>query len=348
MKSFLTLCAVMLSTAFILGGCGRNSDNANISKGMELLEQYDYQAALESFEAAIVYNEDDQLLYRGEGLAYMGLGDYESAETAFLTSISYANGQLTELEFDTNYYLATVYMKLGKYAEAEQIYSAIIGLRSKEVSAYYLRGCALLKQNRYDAAITDFEKAFSLEPNNLELVTDAYVEMQAAGYTDEGRTYLKEFMDNKDKELKERERGIISYYLEDYDNARIYLEAFVNGSDAELSLILGQTYEKLGDMNYAASIYQTYLSSNPPDAAIYNSLGICLMRQQKYGEALDAFEAGIAMGDTGYLQELKYNLIVANENLGNFSQAKTMIEEYLSNYPDDAKAKREADFLSTR
>ena len=34
---------------------------------MQLLEQMDYNGAIESFEAAIVYNEDEQLLYRGEG-----------------------------------------------------------------------------------------------------------------------------------------------------------------------------------------------------------------------------------------------------------------------------------------
>ena len=138
------------------------------------------------------------------------------------------------------------------------------------------------------------------------------------------------------------------YYLEDYENARIYLDAFINGNDPKLSMILGQTYEKLGNLNYAAGVYQTYLDKNDPNAALYNSLGICLMNQQKYDEAIKAFESGVAMGDSDYLQELNFNLIVANEYIGNFSQAKTMIQEYLQTYPDDAKAKKENDFLKTR
>ncbi len=48
------------------------------------------------------------------------------------------------------------------------------------------------------------------------------------------------------------------------------------------------------------------------------------------------------------MQELKFNLIVATEYMGNFSQAKTLMQEYLQLYPDDAKAKRENNFLSTR
>lgn len=146
---------------------------------MERVEQYDFQGALESFESALLNNEDAELTYRGQGIAYMGLGNYAEAEKAFLRSIANAQGTPTALIYDTNYYLASAYMKQGKYADAEQIYSAVIGLKKKEKDAYYLRACAVL-QGRYEDAVADFEKAFSLDPGDLELVTDAYVEMQAA------------------------------------------------------------------------------------------------------------------------------------------------------------------------
>lgn len=347
-KSAVVTAVVIVATVLLLGGCSRNQENTNLSAGMELVEQYDFQGALESFEQALLNNEDLELSYRGQGLAYMGLGNYADAETAFLKSIENADQRLTDLEYDTNYYLAAAYMKQGKYEDAEKIYSAIIALRKKEKDAYYLRACAVLRQNRYEEAVADFEKAFSFEPSNLEPVTDAYVEMQSAGFGEEGKSYIQEFMQKNDKSLKDGEKGIIYYYLEDYENARIYLDAFVNGSDPELSLILGQTYEKLGDMNYAAVVYQTYLGNNEPSAALYNSLGICLMNQKKYGEAVEAFENGINMGNSDYLQELRFNLIVANEYLGNFSQAKTMMQEYLQSYPDDDKAKKESEFLQTR
>lgn len=336
------------SAAVCLFGCGDKSFNTNLQAGMELVEQYDFQGALECFDLARLNNEDLQLTSRGEGLAYMGLGDYAKAEQSFLESIQNADNKLTSLEYDTNYYLASAYMKQGKYEDACEIYSAIIALKGKETDAYYLRACAYLKQNNYEAAVADFEKVFSLEPDNLGLVTDAYVEMQAAGFGDEGKSYLSEFMNEKDKSLSDGEKGTIYYYLEDYQNARTYLDGFVNGNDAAKSLILGQTYEKLGDMNYATVVYQTYLNANTPDAAIYNSLGMCLMSQGKYEEALAAFEAGIDVGGASYLQELKYNRIVANEYLGNFSQAKSLMEEYLQTYPDDDKAKREYEFLQTR
>ncbi len=339
--------AIVFGAVLLLGGCGKKAENTNLLAGMELVEQYEFQGAIESFEAALLNNEDAELTYRGQGIAYMGLGNYAEAENAFLRSIENAQGSPTALVYDTNYYLASAYMKQGKYADAEKIYSAIIGLKKKEKDAYYLRACAVLRQNRYDEAVLDFERAFALDSDDIELVTDAYVEMQAAGFGEQGKTYIKKFMTEKEKSLKDGEKGIISFYLEDYESARKYLDPFEKGTDPQLSLILGQTYEKLGDMNKASVVYQTYLSANEPDAAIYNSLGICLMNQERYAEAVTAFESGIAMGASDYLQELRFNMIVANEYTGNFEQAKTMMQEYLQTYPDDAKAKKENEFLKT-
>lgn len=336
------------AAAVCLFGCGKKAENTNLEQGMELVSQYDFQGALACFDLARLNKEDLQLTSRGEGLAYMGLGDYASAESAFLESVQNAGNTLTALEYDTNYYLAAAYMKQGKYDDAKAIYTAIIALRRKELDAYYLRACAFLKQNDYESAVADFEKAFSLAPDNLELVTDAYVEMEAAGFGEEGKTYLSNFMEQKGKKLSDGEKGMINYYLEDYQNARTYLDGFLNGNDASKSLILGQTYEKLGDMNYATTVYQTYLGGNEPDAAIYNNLGMCLVKQERYDEALEAFEAGLLVETNDYAQELSYNRIVANEYLGNFSEAKTLMEEYLQSYPDDAKAKREYEFLQTR
>ena len=72
------------------------------------------------------------------------------------------------------------------------------------------------------------------------------------------------------------------------------------------------------------------------------------MNQGKYEEAFEAFESGINLGDTPYIQNLKYNQIVAKEYLGNFAEAKKLMQEYLAAYPDDGMAKQEYEFLQTR
>lgn len=340
------ICLLLLLTGLLTGCAGK--ENENIAQGMTLISESDYTGALECFEAAMVYHEDEELLYRGQGIAYMGLYQYEDAVESFLKSFTYADGKVTNLEYDTNYYLASAYYKLGKYEDAEKIYSAIIGLNSKAQDAYYLRGCTYLQEGYFDTALLDFEKAFALSDKPVDLVIDAYLEMEQSGYKQEGQTYLAAYMSANEKTLQSSQKGMLYYYLEDYVNARTYLDGALNLGDAEVSLILGKTYEELGTLDYATVVYQTYLDANAPDAAIYDSLGICLMEQEKYADALEAFQAGVDMGDSSYIQNLLFHRIIANEYLGNFEEAKNLMVEYLSIYPNDTTAARENQFLQTR
>ena len=74
--------------------------------------------------------------------------------------------------------------------------------------------------------------------------------------------------------------------------------------------------------------------------------------------ALDAFKEGIALAEgtassddpdyTEVLQEMKFNEVVCYEKLLDWESAKAKIQEYVSQYPDDEEAQKEAAFLSTR
>ena len=48
------------------------------------------------------------------------------------------------------------------------------------------------------------------------------------------------------------------------------------------------------------------------------------------------------------LQEMLYNEVMAYEGLRDWDGAKVKMEAYVAKYPDDADAKKEAEFLKTR
>jgi hypothetical protein len=48
------------------------------------------------------------------------------------------------------------------------------------------------------------------------------------------------------------------------------------------------------------------------------------------------------------MQILKKNEIIAYENLGMFEEAKDKLKQYLTDYPEDSQALREAEFIETR
>ncbi|MDE7250885.1 MAG: hypothetical protein K2N82_13610, partial [Lachnospiraceae bacterium] len=83
-KWYIMIVAVLVAVVF--SGCGK-AGNENISAGMEMIAALEYDGALASFQTAREAKEDERLILRGEGLAYMGLGDYASAASSFLESI---------------------------------------------------------------------------------------------------------------------------------------------------------------------------------------------------------------------------------------------------------------------
>ena len=108
-KTAAVLAALALS---VLSGCS-SGKTENLDQGMALVEQLEYEDALASFDAAVVNGEDLQLAYRGMGLAYMGLSRYEEAADSLRRALSCSDERPDQMDYDINYYLATVYYKQG-------------------------------------------------------------------------------------------------------------------------------------------------------------------------------------------------------------------------------------------
>lgn len=344
---FIRLLAMLFLT-LALSGCGISGGQENISQGMSAIQALDYNGALECFERALVNREDMQLLYRGQGIAYMGLTQYEDAVAALERSLSYCDGRLTGLEYDTNYYLATAYYKNGALDDALSVYDAILELKPGEKDALYLRGMLKLEKGNFEGAEADFDAAIALDARDYDCLIDICDSLAQNGYQDVGDAYLEKALQENDAGMSDFDRGRISYYLKDYETARNCLEKARDLGGAEAILYLGRTYEALGDYNYAASVYSGYLEGDVAHAELYNQLGLCRMRMGDYESALAAFQAGLDLEGNDFLQTLKYNEIAAYEYLGQYKKASVLMESYLEIYPDDEKAKREYEFLKTR
>lgn len=337
---------IAVSLMLCCSGCG-NSQNENIALGMEAIQNLDYSGAIELFDKALVSGEDARLVYRGQGLAYMGMVQYEEAVSALEKALS-ATKQVSELEFDVNYYLATAYYKNGDIDNAIKTYDAILGMRTTEKDAHYLRGTLKLKKGDYENAVVDFDAAITLAPTDYALYIDIYKSLEANGYQEIGQGYLQKALEGDAKSVTDYDRGRISYYLKDYENARNYLEKAGESGGYEAMLALGKTYEALGDNNYAASVYSKYLETDQTKPEVYNQLGLCKLSLKEYDIALSAFQSGIAIENNALIQSMKFNEIVTYEYLGDFKKATVLMESYLATYPGDEAAVREYEFLKTR
>lgn len=334
------LCAV-----FLFAGC---SGKENIEAGMQKIRELDYQGAMECFALAQDEGENSKLIARGRGIASMGMAEYAQAEQYFLEALRCSNGVPEDVDFDINLYLATVYTKQEKYMEAQEVYNAVLDLRPKDDEVRFLRGIVRLKLNNYLLAKEDMDQVVAKNPKNFERVITIYEAMEAVGHKDAGQGYLTDALQNYEDQMSNYDKGRMYFYMGDYPKAYVALEDAKAEGGVEAYLYLGRAYETTGDYNYASNVYNSYLAKEGEDARIYNQLGLCEMKKGEYQNALVAFQAGLELEGNNSKQVLLYNEIAAYEFLGEFTQAKNLMNTYLALYPDDEKALREAEFLSTR
>ena len=332
--------------AVLLTGCGAGT--AHIDEACTLIDNGSYAEALESLEAAEEAGENIRLIHRSRGIADMGLSDYGAAVEEFTAALSANKGYVQSMDVDISYYLAVSQYRLGDVQGANDTYSYVIALFPKESDAYYLRGRTYLAMQDDDNAKSDFDKAVKLSPDDPDLYVQIYEALSDAGLSSDGERYLKSAME-LNKKLSSFQKGRLYYCMGDYDRAKENLEnAVTNEKETEATLYLGRTYEATGDMNYAVSLYRSYLENDPANAQVTNQLGICLMALDDYDAALEAFSRGIEIGDPAMDQSLRFNQVAAYEFLGDYGRAATLMQDYLKDYPADEEAIRENGFLETR
>ncbi len=340
------LVAGCVTVMAVFTGCG--SSDGKVEEGMKLIEELDYQGALLQFDEAEQLSENPRLIARGRGIAYMGITDYEQAVACFKEALLCSDGVVESIDYDVNFYLAAAYTKSGQYQEAKEVYDAILALRPEDEDAYYLRGSVLLKLGDYENAKLDFDKVIAMDAKNYDRLIRIYEALAVSGYRELGQTYLQTALENGESRMNAYDKGRIYYHMGEYQKAYIALEEAREDGNADSFLYLGRAYEATGDYNYAASVYNSYLSKDSQNADVYNQLGLCEMAKKDYQKALEAFQAGKQIEGNTIMQALSFNEIVAYEYLGEYEKAAVLLDSYLKLYPDDENAKREQQFLLTR
>lgn len=333
-----------------LNGCGKADREVEqlILQGREMYANKDFDGAAKLFLEAVKIDEWNDEAYRDLAISYYSMNDYSRAEEYFVKSLNTKTGTVNKLDYDTNYYLASTYVQLGKYDKAIEVYDAMLTNKPKEWDCFYGKAVAYLKLGRIDEADECFAKVTAADPKNMDLCIDVYFEMLSAGYKEHADTYLQSKLDNPSYALPNYDKGRICYYLEDYSHAREYLELVTEKDDSDCVLMLGKTYEAIEDYSHAATIYNSYIMSKGNNAGIYNQLGVCRAKMGEYEDALSAFSSGLKLEDATWNRQLLYNEAVTYEYMLDFKTAKEKVNAYLKKYPKDENALREIEFLKTR
>lgn len=289
---------------------------------------------------------EKQEAYRKIGINAMESGDYIAAQEAFNNALSVAKN-IGANEMDICYYKAAAQFAAGSLNDAIETYNILLEYNDENTDVYFLRGCVYLKENESAKALEDFSNAVKYADDD-EIYVEIYNCLSNAGYEAEGHKYLNEALDKKTgkKAKNYTVKGKIYLIKEQYDKAEEQLQKAIEKGDVDANLFLAKVYEAQGDKTKEDACINAYVEANPESSVAYNQKGCQAMEAGNYDDAVAYFNQGLTVEEITNEQELRSNLIVAYEYSGNFTSAKTAMEEYLKDYPNDTKAAREYLFLN--
>lgn len=300
------------------------------------------------FAGCSKYNQAEVSL-RDEGIAAMDAGDYTGAIEKFDEALGKSIGKVTDLEIDINYYKAAAQFSAGQFEDAAKTYSYLVKYDPDNFEAYFLRGSIYASEGEVGEAITDYDKAVSVDEKNYLLYIEIYENLDSLGYTDQGLVYLNNALDVSDKSANAKYyKGRIYYILGQTDKARENLKAAVDKDVVEARLYLAKLYQDEGDFETAQSLLEEYASSDEVTSEALATLGDIEMTNGNYESALNYYQAGLSLDSIDNMPDLMKGQVAALEKLDRYSEAKEVLTQYLETYSNDEAAAKELIFLQTR
>lgn len=342
----------ILTAALLLGGgmfsgCTKKADKETLRQAEEKVKAEQYEEALELFAGLEKKDVELRQVYRGMGLAYMGLGDYEKACSFLEKSLKEAGGKVSEWEYDTNYYLAVAFEKSGRRQEAIDTWGNLLAVK-EESNSYFERGLLYLKDGNVEKAEADFDMSIAADEKNPKLPVQIY-EAVGEDYPELGKKYLQALTGREAKNGEELYyKGIAYRGLGEENAAEDVLKQAVDKGFSEANLILGEMFLVPESYDYGMSFYQAYVKENPEKGEAYVELMGAYMKREDYSGALQVLEQAKETAGEESRKQLLWYEIVCYEYKGDYAAAREKAGDYLEAYPQEEKVQKEYDFLLTR
>ncbi|GHV80108.1 hypothetical protein AGMMS49944_18990 [Spirochaetia bacterium] len=134
--------------------------DVHLSDGNSLLEERDYEKALEEFTKAIKLTPEDGKVFFSRGMVYYAMEKYNKAEADFSISL-----EMDPHNGETFFQRGMTYFSMEKYNKAASDFSASLEMDANNSKAWLYRGMVYLKREDYPKALADFEAALRIDPD---------------------------------------------------------------------------------------------------------------------------------------------------------------------------------------
>lgn len=386
MRMRFLIVALLGAVLVSLGGCGKAEEY--YESGLAAYQAEDYETALLYFSKAIDENPNKAEYYIEQGHTYAALERFEEARTALTKAIveqdleltrknnkrawrvigisyyeegKYADAKtyfekalaeelLPELNADIRMYLADALECEGDFAAAIAVYDELLTEHAEYAAGYRARAYMSYVQGDYEKSLADYDGAIALTPDDFDLYFGKYNVLEKLGRTLE-QTELLRVITAMENPTDEDAYFIAKaqYFNGEFEAALTGLATAAEHGYEDAHYYIGEIYHTRSNYGEAVYHFKQYIAgSGAKDAAAYNQMGVCLMKQEKYAEALEAVRAGQKLSDPLHERQLLFNEVVILEKTGEYSAAYEKAVDYRNRYPEDTRIQRELEFLVTR
>ncbi|MCR4881139.1 MAG: tetratricopeptide repeat protein [bacterium] len=230
---------------------------------------------IECYNRLLKQNEGNARLYYDLGNLYLKTGDKFSALNAFKIAL--------ELEEDNPFFmnsLAYVLIQLKHYDDALVFYKKAIKINpdNKWTSIVCQAQGAIYHQIKanYEAAMTSYEMASMLDPDNADCYYSMAEVYEDMGYVEDAIEYYCKSLKMKESAKGYRSLGILLWEEDKIDESILAFEKclYLDNTDAEAHNNLGiALLDGTGDIDRATKCFKEAIRLNPNDATAYYNLG---------------------------------------------------------------------------
>lgn len=291
---------------------------------------------------------EQQSVLRQEGISLMEEGAYEEALDVFQDALDLSLGEVGETEMDICFYKAEALYYLGDVQGAIDVYSSIIDF-NQSPKAYFLRGNLYYHQGEDANAIKDYAAAVEQEKKDYDLYIGIYEALSSHGQEQRAQESLNLALEIKgNKAYDKMQKGYINFLLGESQTAISLLEEAVQEKETKAYLYLAEAYEQLGESQKAQETITAYIQTGEADSQGLYSIATIQMEKEAYASAIEILTSALALDEISNKQVVMKTLVIAYEKNQDLSSAKSIMEQYLEEYPSDTQAQREYTFLKTR
>ncbi|MHC4665082.1 MAG: tetratricopeptide repeat protein [Planctomycetota bacterium] len=228
---------------------------------------------------------------------------------------------------------------LEKWQDSERLYQYMLAQAPDAPSLHLNLGNVVLKKERFDEAISHYNKAIAAHPRYMHAHLNLGIALAAAKRYGEAireyRIVLK--LRKNHKEALSR----LAYALAQtgqLDEAIAYYNKALQHrrNDPEVLNNLALTLVKKGEIDAAIELYNNCLEINPDSIEVLNNLGNALTKQKKFDQAVSRYKRALDLKPT--FAETHYNLGNVLNQMGQPNEAVVYYQKALRLKPDNIDA----------